>query len=145
MQTQTVASRPTAYRLLAILALVWNLIGVAMFYVQVTMDDTRLATLTELQRQVYQATPAWVDVAFAFAVFGGLLGAIGLLVRRRWAVTMFGISLLALLVQFLGAYLVTPAWAAYGAAGLAMPLLLVVVAAFLWSYARRALARGWLR
>ncbi|WP_028917513.1 hypothetical protein [Pseudoxanthomonas sp. J35] len=145
MQTQTVASRPTAYRLLAILTLVWNLIGVAMFYVQVTMDDTRLATLTELQRQVYQATPAWVDVAFAFAVFGGLLGAIGLLVRRRWAVTMFGISLLALLVQFLGAYLVTPAWAAYGAAGLAMPLLLVVVAAFLWSYARRALARGWLR
>ncbi|WP_037073935.1 hypothetical protein [Pseudoxanthomonas suwonensis] len=145
MQTQTVASRPTAYWLVAILALVWNLIGVAMFYMQVTMDDTRLAGLTELQRQVYQATPAWVNVAFAFAVFGGLLGAIGLLVRRRWAVTMFGISLLALLVQFLGAYLVTPAWAAYGAAGLAMPLLLLVIAAFLWSYARRALARGWLR
>ncbi len=145
MQTQTVASRPPAYWLVAILALVWNLIGVAMFYIQVTMDDTRLAGLTELQRQVYQATPAWVNVAFAFAVFGGLLGAIGLLVRRRWAVTMFGISLLALLVQFLGAYLVTPAWAAYGAAGLAMPLLLLVIAAFLWSYARRALARCWLR
>ena len=48
-------------------------------------------------------------------------------------------------VQILGAYLVTPAWAAYGAAGLLMPVLLLAIAAALWSYARKAAARGWLR
>ncbi|KAF1694583.1 hypothetical protein CSC64_03995 [Pseudoxanthomonas koreensis] len=129
----------------AILALVWNLIGLAMFWMQVTMDSARLATLPAPQQQVYLATPGWVNVAFAFAVIGGVLGALGLLLRRRWAVPMFQVSLLGLLVQFVGAYLVTPAWQAYGAAGLAMPVLLLVIALALLFYSRRCTARGWLR
>ncbi|HRF84429.1 MAG TPA: hypothetical protein PLO34_08405, partial [Pseudoxanthomonas sp.] len=78
-------------------------------------------------------------------VIGGVLGALSLLLRRRWAVPMFAISLLALLVQMVGGYAVTPAWAAYGAAGLAMPALLLVVALLQWNYARRCRVRGWLR
>lgn len=145
MQTQSGPVRPKAYGWVAILALVWNLIGVAMFAMQVTMDETRLATLSDTDRQVFLATPPWMNVAFAFAVIGGVLGALGLLLRRRWAVPMFAISLLALLVQLAGAYLVTPAWQAYGVSGLAMPALLLVVTLALWLYARRCLARGWLR
>ena len=69
----------------------------------------------------------------------------GLLLRRRWAVPMFAISLLALLVQFGGAYLVTPAWQAYGIAGLAMPGLVLVIALALLVYSGRWRASGWLR
>ncbi|GAB3509524.1 hypothetical protein MNQ95_09075 [Pseudoxanthomonas daejeonensis] len=145
MQTTSGPVRPKAYWWVAILALVWNLLGLAMFFVQVTMDEARLATLAEAERQVFLATPPWVNVAFAFAVIGGVLGALCLLLRRRWAVPMFGVSLLALLVQFAGAYLVTPAWQAYGVAGLAMPVLLLVISLALLAYARRCRARGWLR
>jgi len=145
MQTQSGPVRPKAYWWVGILALVWNLIGLAMFFVQVGMDEARLATLSEAERQILLATPPWVNVAFAFAVIGGVLGALCLLLRRRWAVPMFLVSLLALLVQFGGAYLVTPAWQAYGPPGLAMPALLFVIALFLWRYARRSAACGWLR
>jgi hypothetical protein len=145
MQTHSGPARPRAFWWVAVLALAWNLIGLAMFGVQVTMDEAQLAAMSEADRQVYLATPLWVEVAFGFAVIGGVLGALGLLLRRRWAVSMFAISLLALLVQFAGAYLSTPAWQAYGAAGLAMPALLVVVALALLAYARRAAAGGWLR
>ena len=145
MQTQTGPARPRAYRWVAILALAWNLVGLAMSLAQGTMDEARLATLAEADRQVYLATPPWVNLAFAFAVIGGVLGALCLLLRLRWAVPMFAVSLLALVVQFAGAYLVTPAWQAYGAAGLAMPVLLLVVALALLAYARRARAGGWLR
>lgn len=145
MTTQTGPVRPRAFLVVAVLALVWNLIGLAMFWMQVTMDPARLATLPAPQQQVYLATPGWVNVAFAFAVIGGVLGALGLLLRRRWAVPMFQVSLLGLLVQCVGAYLVTPAWQAYGPAGLAMPALLLVIALALLFYARRCAARGWLR
>ncbi|MBE2291356.1 MAG: sugar transporter [Xanthomonadaceae bacterium] len=145
MHTQTGAARPGAYWWIAVLALAWNLIGLAMFFIQVTLDGEQLMKLTEAQRAVHLATPGWVNLAFAFAVIGGVLGALSLLLRRRWAVPMFAISLLALLVQMVGGYAVTPAWAAYGAAGLAMPALLLVVALLQWNYARRCRARGWLR
>ena len=44
-----------------------------------------------------------------------------------------------------GAYALTPAWQAYGPAGLAMPVLVLVIAAGLWVYAGRCRAGGWLR
>ena len=145
MTTQNGPARPRALVWVAIAALVWNLIGLAMFWMQVTMDPAQLATLPQPQREVHLATPGWVNVAFAFAVLGGVLGALALLLRRRWAVPMFQVSLLGLLVQMAGAYLVTPAWSAYGPAGLAMPVLLLAIALALLFYARRCAARGWLR
>ena len=145
MQTQTGATRPRAYWWIAVLALAWNLIGLAMFFAQAMIDGEQLLKLPQAQQDVHLATPGWVNLAFAFAVIAGVLGALCLLLRRRLAVPMFAISLLALLVQVVGGYLVTPAWAAYGAAGLALPGLLLVVALLLWRYARGCRAGGWLR
>ena len=48
MQTQSGPVRPKAYWWVAILALLWNLLGLAMFVMQVTMDEARLATLPEV-------------------------------------------------------------------------------------------------
>lgn len=136
--------RSKAFWVVGILALIWNLIGVAMFWMQVNMGPEQLAAMTEQQRDVYNGTPMWLNVAFAVAVFGGVLGAIGLLMKKRWAVTMFFVSLLALLVQMIGAYVATPAWAAYGAAGLIMPVLLILIAIFFWRYSQKCTERGWL-
>lgn len=129
-------------RLVGTLALLWNLVGVAMFWLQVTLSPASLAALPEAQRAVHAATPGWVNVAFGLAVATGVIGAMGLLRRRAWAVPAFGVSLLALLVQLVGAYAVTPAWASSGAAGLVLPVLLVVIAAALWRYAARARRAG---
>lgn len=136
--------RSKGFWLVAILALVWNMIGVAMFWIQINMGAEGLARMTEAQRQVHEATPAWLNVAFAIAVFGGVLGALGMLVGKRWAVTMFFVSLLALLVQMIGGYLVTPAWDAYGPAGLVMPAVLILIALLFWRYAQKCVVRGWL-
>ena len=143
--TTTVApKRSLGFWLTGVFALVWNLIGVAMWYLQVNMSAERLATMTDPQRQVYEATPGWLNIAFAVAVFAGVLGALGLLLKKRWAGTMFLLSLIALLVQLIGAYVVTPAWAAYGPVGLIMPAVLLLIALFLLWYANKAQARHWL-
>lgn len=143
--TTTVApKRALGFWLIGVFALVWNLIGAAMWYLQVNMSAEQLAAMTEAQRQVYEATPGWLNIAFAVAVFAGVLGALGLLLKKRWAGTMFLLSLIALLVQMIGAYVVTPAWAAYGPVGLVMPAVLLLIALFLLWYANKAQARGWL-
>lgn len=138
------AVAPQSLRYLAIAALVWNLLGVATFFVQIGLTPEELAALPAKQREVYAATPMWINIAYAFAVFGGSFGAVGLLLKKRWAVPLFLLSLLALLVQTLGAYAVTPVWRVFGPAGLVMPMLLVAIAVALLLYARRAASRGWL-
>ena len=57
MQTRNEAVRPRAYWWIAVLALAWNLIGLAMFFIQVTLDGEQLMKLTEAQRAVHLATP----------------------------------------------------------------------------------------
>lgn len=142
--TTTATKRSVGYWIVAVFALVWNLIGVAMWYLQVSMTPEQLAAMPEAQRQVYEGTPGWINIVFAVAVLGGVLGALGLLMKKRWAGTMFLLSLIALLVQMIGAYVVTPAWAAYGPVGLVMPVVLLLIALFLLWYANKAKARGWL-
>jgi hypothetical protein len=144
MDNNPVSVRPKSFWVIAIVALLWNLLGVAMFLMQATASPEMVAAMPAEQRQVHEATPGWLNIAFAIAVFGGVIGALGLLLKKRWAVTFFLVSLLALLAQIVGAYATTPVWEAYGPAGLAMPVLLVVIALLLWVYARKATIRGWL-
>lgn len=136
---------PATLWVVGALALAWNLIGVAMFFLQTNMGPEQIAAMPPEQQQVYAAMPAWLDIPYGVAVFGGVLGSVALLLRRRWAVAMFAVSLLAVVVQMAGVYALTPAWAASGASGLPMALLIIAIAGFLLWYARRAAARGWLR
>jgi hypothetical protein len=144
MTTVVASSRPTSYWIIATLALVWNLIGVCMFYMQMTATPAQLAAMPAEQQQILAATPSWLNAAYGVAVFAGAFGAIGLLMKRRWAVILFQLSLAALVVQIAGTFAVTPAWSAMGPMGLAMPTLILIIALFLLSYASRAAARRWI-
>ena len=127
------------------LAVVWNLIGVAAFAMQMAMPAEALQAMPPEQRVVYEATPGWLYVFYGIATIGGVLGSLGLLLRRRWAVPVFLVALIALVLQVLGSYLATPAWSVNGAAGLGFPVLLVAIAFGLWWFSRRMAARGVLR
>jgi hypothetical protein len=144
MTTTTGTKRSVGYWIVAVFALVWNLIGVAMWYLQVNMTAEQLAMLPEAQRQVYEGTPGWINIVFAVAVFAGVLGGLGLLLKKRWASTMLLASLAALLIQIIGTFAATPAWVAYGPTGLVMPAVLLAIALFLLWYANNAKARSWL-
>ena len=127
-----------AHTWIAVAALLWNLIGLLMFVLRVTIGPAQVAALSPADRSVYDATPGWLLLVFGVAVVTGVAGSIGLLMRQGWAITAFAVSLAAVVVQMLATYAVTPAWQAYGVAGVAMPLVLVVIAVLLVRYAQRA-------
>lgn len=136
---------PASFRIVSILGLLWNLVGVTMFFLQTGLAAEEIAAMPEGQRVVYEAMPSWLAVFYGLSVFAGALGSLGLVLRRRWATPLLAVSLVSVLVQMVAVYALTPAWQASGASGLPMTLLITGIAVFLFWYARRAAVRGWLR
>ncbi|MGH8085660.1 MAG: hypothetical protein ACREPV_10340 [Lysobacter sp.] len=140
-----VVKRPAWFWIVAVLALLWNLFGLAMFYMQYTMTPEQLAQLPEAQRSLQQSFPAWLWALNGLAVVAGTLGSILLLMGKRLALPVFWVSLVAVVVLF--GYCLFPGGMieVLGAAqALPMPILVTVVAALLVWFARRSVARGWL-
>lgn len=135
---------PASLRVIGWLALFWNIVGVVMFIMQTGITPEQVEAMAPGRRLVYEAMPDWLTTAYAVAVFAGVAGAFGLLLRRAWAVPAFALSLLAVILQMAGVYMFTPAWQVSGAAGLPMAGLLIGIATALVWYARRAAKRGWI-
>ena len=117
------------------LGLVWNLMGCLNFITQMNADA--VLQMPELYHLIIAARPFWATLAFGFAVFGGALGCILLLLRRRVATVALFVSLLATLVTVIQTVTVV---------GLAPSTILsVLVSAALFWYATISARAGWLR
>jgi hypothetical protein len=136
---------PGWYWAAAVIALLWEAMGCYAYVTQVSMEPAALARLPAEQREIWAAMPGWVVGAYAVAVWAGLLGAIGLLLRRSWARLAFALSLLAVIVQFGWTFLTTPILKTMGASAAAFPALILLVAALLLWFSGVAARRGWLR
>ena len=66
--------------------------------VQEAKNET-LKAIPENQQHLYKNIPLWVNIVFACEVFGGTFGCIALLLRKKWALLLFVISILGVLAQ----------------------------------------------
>jgi hypothetical protein len=132
--------------IIAVVAFVWNAMGVMRYLMQAYDTESFRAEFTEVQLIAMDANPAWLTGLFATAVFSGLLGCILLLIRKKLAVVIFGLSLLAVLIQMIYLWLATDAIEVFGMVnGIVMPLLVIVIAIFLYFYSKGAAQKGWLK
>ena len=132
-------------------ALIWNGFG-CYDYLMTRMRNTDY--LKEMMPTVDpQAALAWVDAFPVYAqfgwglgVWGGLVGAILLLLRSRWAVLAMGLSLLGAVVG-LGyqAIAAPPLEGMEGPMAAIMPYVIIGVALALFVYARAMRAKSVLR
>ena len=135
----------TGFWIIGVLALLWNLMGVMQYLIQAYMTDETLQALPEAERALYENAPAWVTGAFAIAVFGGLLGCILLLLRKKSATTLFLISMAGILVQMTYSLFMSNAREVYGTTALLMPLMVLAIGAFLIWYSKQMTAKGILK
>ena len=132
---------PAWYWAAAIAALLFELAGAYLFANSLTLDP---ATLPLDQRAVYDATPQWMTIAWAVAIGAGLVGAIGLVLRRRFAEPALLVSLIAVAVQFSGIFLVRQLRELTPEDHLLVPVIIVVLAYAFWQTAKLARRKGWL-
>lgn len=136
---------PTWFWVVAGIALLWEAMGCYAYITQVSMTAEQLAALSEGERQMFTSMPDWVTAAYGVATWGGLLAAILLLMRRRWATALFAISLVALLVQFGWAFLIADAGTVVGPSAYGLPAFIIVAGVALLWFSNSAARRGWLR
>jgi len=121
-------------------ALIWNVMGVINFFVQMNPDV--LAAYRESERAIVEGRPAWATGAFAIAVFGGAFGCLLLLLRKSAAYYLFIASLLGVIVTMIHTLGVGIDFGLGEILGIVlMPL---VVAAFLIWYSKWARNKGWI-
>lgn len=131
-----------SYWVISIVALLWNLLGVMAYMMHVTLTAEDLAIMSEAERALYTDQPAWVTSAYAIAVFGGVLGCIGLLLRKTWALPVLVVSLVAIVAQMGYSLLLTETMEVMGATAAIMPLVVIAIGAYLVYFANDAKARG---
>ena len=143
--TETIATPPRWFTIAAIGAILFELFGVANYLMDALRSPQALAALPIDQQLMWAATPRWVYIAYAVAVFAGLAGAAALAMRRRWSIPLLGLSLLAVIVQFSSLWIVPRLRSATPPGALVVPLIICLVGAAIYMLAFVALRRDWLR
>ena len=82
--------------LVGVLALAWNGIGAFDYMMTETRNPGYMSDFTPEQLAYFYAFPKWVVATWATSVWGGVLGAVLLLLRKRLAVPVFAVSLVTL-------------------------------------------------
>ena len=134
-----------SFWIVASLLLVWALIGDAAYLSQVTADLAELAKTDPIAARAFAAVPIWVWSAYAVAVWVATAAAVALLLRRKLAVTLYALSLAAVLVQFSWTFFVDTVIQEKGPAAAILPETIIALAVFSLWYARRKASEGVLR
>ncbi len=143
MNAKTVSGVHWSFWAIGAVALIWNVMGVINFFMQMNADA--LAAMPESQRAIIEGRPAWATGAFAIAVFGGALGSLLLLLRKPAAAYLFIASLLGMIVHMIPYLGMTGSTIKFGPIEISMFILMpLVVAAFLIWYSKLAKSKGWI-
>ena len=129
----------------AILALIWNALGCVAYLADVRTTPEEIAALPLAQQQLLASRPAWAIAGSAVAVWAGLFGSLGLVLRRRWAFPLLVASLIGVLVQDYAMFVVARVIDVLGIVPLVLQSLVLLIAVLLVLLARKGVAQGWLK
>lgn len=136
---------PRWFYVVAVIVLLWNLLGCVAFIGDLRLTAADIAQLPVEHQALYAARPAWAVAATAVAVFGGLLGCIALLMRKKWALPVFVLSLIGIIVQDIGLFVLADAIKLAGPVVAVLQGVVLLFAIGLVVLSRKAIARNWLQ
>lgn len=140
------ARTPVHLWIVGVLALLWNGFGGFDYAMSKLKGDAyfRDMGMTQAQIDFANAFPLWMTIVWAIGVWGGLLGAILLLLRQKSAAPVFLISLGAFLVSLIYTYLLSNGAEVMGS-GTYMQLVVLAACLFFAWYSNAMARRGVLR
>lgn len=136
---------PKWYLPVAIIALIWNLLGCLAYLSDVMLTPEDIAKMSAAQQALYASRSSWAVAATAIAVWGGAAGCVGLIWRKRWATPLLIASLVGVIAQDIGLFALTDAASQAGAVAVGLQGLVLVIAIGLVWLGRTATAGGWIR
>lgn len=129
---------------IAVLALLWNLLGLVALGMDLSLSAADIAELPAAQQELHASRPGWAVAATAIAVIAGALGSLGLLLRKRWAFPLLVASLLGILAQDLNLFVLTDGARLGGHPVIGMQGIVLAVGIALAWLSRKGVKAGWL-
>ena len=142
-QPPEIIAIPSWFNVAAILALVWNLLGVMAFISHMMMTPEMIAELPLAEQDLYATVPVWATAAFAVAVFAGALGSFALLIKKSFCYSLFVASLIGVIVQMFHSYFISNSYEVYGPGGTIMPIMVLVIAFVLVRFSAQGSNNNW--
>ena len=132
-----------SFWLLAVFALIWNVLGSLNYLGQMNAD--LVATMPDTHRAIIEGRPAWATGGFAVSVFAGALGGLLLLLRKSAAFYLFVASLLGAVVTMIHTIDVATSKIDFDTVEIGVMILapLIVAAFFTW-YSKQAEGKSWI-
>lgn len=136
---------PMSFWIIGAVFLLWNLLGLFFYYMQVTMTPEMMAAnFNEAQQAWMTNEPAWATSAYAIAVTAGVIAAALMLLRKALALPVFVVSFVAVIVQDFNAFILSDWQAVWGNSALYLPTVVFIICIFEIWYTRSSKAKGWL-
>ena len=146
MQEAVQARTPAHVWIVGILATLWNAFGAYDYIMTQTNNAAYLSQFSAEERAFFDSFPGWMEAFCALGVWGALIGSLLLLIRSRYAVHAFGLSLVGIVVGMGYQYLAMEAPESLTTGAMAvMPWVILVIGIALFVYARNQAAKGVLR
>ena len=144
MNQNTKPAIPFWYWVIAAVALLWNLLGCAIFATEMFAQEAAIASWTAEQKQWARSIPGWIYFVYGVAVTTGVLGSVGLFLQKQRTIVLFAVCLVAVLVQMGYTMIIAGGLAVMGPSGAVMPSVVIVIAAALLWFSWFAKSRNWL-
>ena len=143
---QDTPGRPWHLWLIGIIGGLWSAIGVLSFMLTQMHVEAVMSQFPPQQREYFESFPWWTVAFWAIGVFGGVIGCLLLLLKKRLAVPVLLASLIGAIVCNLGGlFLLGGLKVMREPSDLGLTLLPIIIAVFLACYAGAMSKKGVLR
>lgn len=143
-EVSRMAKAPTWFISLAVVALLWNLAGIVGVASDLLLSAADIKALPPSQQAIYYAQPVWFAFASVLAVVAGTLGCVAFLLRKRWALIIFYVSLVGIVAQDIAFIIVARAAGPLGTFPVVLQSCVLIIGIALVVLARIAVRRAWL-
>jgi len=119
---------------IGIIAVLWNALGAFDYLATKLRFEPYMAAFSQEQLDYFYGFPTWVVACWAVGVWGAMLGSLALLLRKSWAVWLFGASILGMAGTTVYNFVLTNGAELMGDGAAAFSAIIWAIALFLYFY-----------
>jgi hypothetical protein len=140
-------SAPLSFWIISAISMLWNGFGGYDYVMTRSRNSDYLSQMGDPKDILawIDSMPVWSQYLWPIGVWASVLGSVLLLLRSRYAVPAFLVSLVGAIGSFAAQMATTLPASMDNAMNKMMPLVILAVIVFLWWYAKKALAQGVLK
>ena len=147
MQQGQSAKAPLSFWVIAVLSLIWNAFG-GLDYTLTRLRNTDYLSAggdPQVMLAWIDSFPLWAQAGWGLGVWGSVAGSVLMLLRSRHAVAAFAVSLFGAVLTFGYQFAHAPPPELATTAGKVMPVLIILIVAFLLRFTQVEARKGTLR